>query len=85
LENPSILFWDPGARVELRRDARNNAFATDQDNCVLDCRFGQIHAARPLAQTFDSRAGSVEHGLFLQMATDIIVAGPSGLTGGLIR
>lgn len=70
---------DLGATVRLRRNARGKAFATDQGNFILDCRFGPIRAARQLAQTLDSRAGIVTHGLFLQMATDLIVAGAEGI------
>lgn len=70
---------DLGATVNLRLDANHNAFRTDQGNYILDCRFGPIQAAWKLAQRLKDRAGIVEHGLFLQMATDLIVAGPKGI------
>ena len=68
-----------GATVKLRRDANRTPFQTDQGNYVLDCRFGPIHHASKLAQKLKARAGIVEHGLFLQMATDLIVAGSQGI------
>ncbi len=68
-----------GATVNRRYDANRTPFQTDQGNYVLDCRFGPIHDATKLAQKLKVRAGIVEHGLFLQMATDLIVAGPQGI------
>ena len=68
-----------GARVNLRRDPKHNVFITDQGNYILDCRFGPIHTASKLAQSLKTRAVIVEHGLFLQLATDLIVAGPKGI------
>ena len=65
-----------GAKVNLRLDVNLNAYKTEQGNFILDCRFGPILRASELAQRMKSRAGIVEHGLFLQMATDLIVAGP---------
>jgi ribose 5-phosphate isomerase A len=34
---------------------------------------------RQLAGTLGARAGIVEHGLFIDLATDLIVAGPGGI------
>jgi ribose 5-phosphate isomerase A len=38
-----------------------------------------IADARQLAAALNSRAGIVEHGLFIDLATDLIVAGPKGI------
>ena len=46
---------------------------------ILDCHFGPIADARQLAAALNSRAGIVEHGLFIGLATDLIVAGASGV------
>ena len=46
---------------------------------ILDCHFGPIADARRLATTLKSRAGIVEHGMFIDLATDLIVAGTSGI------
>jgi len=68
-----------GAEVTLRRGSDGTPFRTDQDNLILDCRFGPIPHPAELAARLDRRAGIVEHGLFLGLATDVIVAGDRGL------
>ena len=70
---------DLGAAVELRRDTNHPPFETDQGNYILDCRFDPIQNASQLAHQLRERAGIVEHGLFLQMVTDLIIAGPQGI------
>jgi ribose 5-phosphate isomerase A len=54
-------------------------FATDQGNMILDCRFGPIADPPALAATLGARAGIVEHGLFLGLAHDLIVASEAGV------
>jgi len=68
-----------GARVDLRLNADGTAFETDQGNLILDCHFGPIPNAAPLEAQLNQRAGIVEHGLFLGLATDLIVAGEQGI------
>ncbi|HUU41932.1 MAG TPA: ribose-5-phosphate isomerase RpiA [Desulfatiglandales bacterium] len=68
-----------GADVSLRQNADNNNFITDHDNLILDCRFGPILRPAQLAENLNSRAGIVEHGLFIGLATDIIVAHTKGV------
>lgn len=67
-----------GARVSLRRRG-DEPFVTDQGNYILDCAFGTIADPAGLAEALQARAGIVEHGLFLGLATDVIVAEPSGV------
>lgn len=52
---------------------------TDQRNYILNCRFGPIDNAVELAQRLKNRAGIVKHGLFLNMAINLIVARPNGV------
>jgi len=67
-----------GAKVTLRQ--QNGApFQTDQGNLILDCAFGPIDDPVQLALRIKARAGIVEHGLFLRMATEVIVASVSGI------
>jgi len=66
-----------GARVERR--GGNEPFRTDQGNYILDCRFAGIEDAPALARTLDARAGIVEHGLFIDLATDLIVGDANGV------
>ena len=46
---------------------------------ILDCYFGPISDPAQLATRLNERAGIVEHGLFLGLATDVIVAGEEGV------
>jgi len=68
-----------GARVTPRRNDDGSMFQTDQANFILDCDFGPIPKPAELAETLQARAGIAEHGLFLGLATDVIVAGPGGV------
>lgn len=67
------------ARVEVRHNPDGSQFATDSGNMILDCDFGPIADLAALAGKLGSRAGIVEHGLFLGLVTDVIVAGAAGL------
>ncbi len=68
-----------GAEVNLRRSEDGEPFRTDQHNYILDADFGPIEDPAALAEHLNARAGIVEHGLFLGLATDLIVAGPEGI------
>lgn len=68
-----------GARVTLRQNADGSAFATDDGNLILDAAFGPLSDPPALAARLAGRAGIVEHGLFLGLATDVIVAGADGI------
>lgn len=64
-----------GADVNLRQDGNTKTFTSDQGNLILDCQFGPLSQPAELAAKLNSRTGIVEHGLFLGLATDLIVAG----------
>jgi ribose 5-phosphate isomerase A len=68
-----------GAEVTRRALPDGLPFTTDQGNWILDCRFGPIQDTRALAVGLQARAGVVEHGLFLGLATEVIVAGAGGV------
>lgn len=70
---------DLGASCALRRQGSKEPFLTDQGNYILDCAFGPIADPAALAEALDSRAGIVEHGLFLGLASALVVAGPEGV------
>jgi ribose 5-phosphate isomerase A len=70
---------DQGALVELRMAESGAPLHTDQGNYILHCRFGPIADPHRLAHILDARAGIVEHGLFLGMANEVIVAGQEGI------
>jgi len=67
-----------GARVvERQRDGR--PFITDEGNVILDCHFAGLSNPRQMAQLIRAQPGVVEHGLFLGMATEAVVAGAAGV------
>jgi ribose 5-phosphate isomerase A len=68
-----------GARVTLRRTDDGSPFKTDQGNLILDCDFGTLSNPREVADRLDERAGIVEHGLFLRLASDVIVGTEQGI------
>ena len=68
-----------GASVALRRDPAGEPFLTDSGNLILDCQFGPMADLNGLAAKLNGRAGLVEHGLFLDLATDLVVAGKDGV------
>ena len=67
-------------RVSVRSRPDGAPFASDQGNLILDCDFGPILRPTELAAEVGARAGIIEHGLFLGLATDLIVAGDAGIT-----
>lgn len=65
--------------VTLRKTETGDVFRTDHGNLILDCDFGPISDTHALAEQLNQRTGIVEHGLFLDMVTDLIVAGVGGI------
>ncbi len=68
-----------GASVSIRSQDNGSYFKTDQNNLILDADFGPITDPKKLALLLNERAGIVEHGLFLGLASDVIVAEASGI------
>ena len=68
-----------GLGAEVMRRGGDAPFETDQGNYILDCRFPTIDDAPQLARLLNDRAGIVEHGLFIDLATDLIVADERGV------
>ncbi len=68
-----------GAEVKLRTHD-SHLFVTDNQNNILDCRFpdGIAEPAR-LQANIRAIVGVVEHGLFLGIAQQALIAGPDGL------
>ena len=66
-----------GARVVRRLDASGAPYITDSGNQILDCHFGRIPDADSLAQRLSELPGIVEHGLFIGLASVVLMA-----TGG---
>ncbi|MFT8991284.1 MAG: ribose-5-phosphate isomerase RpiA [Gluconobacter albidus] len=69
-----------GARgVKPRADRAGSLFVTDTGNMILDCHFGPIENPEDLAEKIDRIVGVVEHGMFLNMASDVLVATTEGV------
>ncbi len=67
-----------GGAVSVRQ--RDDAdYLTDQGNLILDTRFGPIADPTKLAAQLSERAGIVEHGLFIGLTRDLIVASVEGV------
>jgi ribose 5-phosphate isomerase A len=64
----------PTLRIKNEQPVRS-----DQGNLLIDCHFGPIADIHALASQLEARSGIVEHGLFIGLTTDLIVAGPEGL------
>lgn len=68
-----------GCKAVIRNNQDGSQYATDSGNMILDCSFGPIADVYDLAAKLSARAGIIEHGLFIGLATDVIVAGADGV------
>jgi ribose 5-phosphate isomerase A len=78
-QSQALYLESLGATVIPRKDDNEKTFMTDQGNLILDCNFGPISNPESLAEALNARTGVVEHGLFLGLATDLIVANSKGI------
>jgi len=69
-----------GANVTLRKTADGAVFTTDEHHHILDCHFGQITDPASLASALSVIPGVVEHCLFINMASMVLVANGSQVT-----
>ena len=61
------------------RETDGVPFKTDSGNVIYDCAFGAIGNAAKLAAALDGVTGVVEHGLFIGIASVLVIAGPKGV------
>jgi ribose 5-phosphate isomerase A len=66
-------------RISLRTATNGGPVVTDGGHWILDGHFGAIPDAGLLSQELHSVPGVMAHGLFLDMADQVIAAGPDGL------
>jgi ribose 5-phosphate isomerase A len=72
---------DLGLNPQLRRNKDGSGpLLTDEQNYILDCACGVIEEPEETAAEIRSVVGVVEHGLFLGMASMVLVAGDEGVT-----
>jgi ribose 5-phosphate isomerase A len=63
--------------LRLRSDGA--PFITDGGNYILDCAFGPIESADTLQRELDSVVGVLEHGLFIGMASVVLIGTSEGV------
>jgi ribose 5-phosphate isomerase A len=79
--------WQSTARIlsklkanpTLRQRGDGEPFVTDGGNYILDCAFGPIESAAALQRELDSIVGVVEHGLFIGLASQVLIGTPEGV------
>lgn len=79
--------WQSTARIlsklkanpMLRQSGDGKPFVTDGGNYILDCAFGPIESAAALQRELDSIVGVVEHGLFIGLASQVLIGTPEGV------
>ncbi len=67
-----------GAKPVLRLRPDNSPYITDEGNFIFDCHYEEIADPASVANAIKSIVGVVEHGLFLGLASAVVVAGPQG-------
>jgi ribose 5-phosphate isomerase A len=81
-QKESHLRWlnSLGCRAELRYEEDGTIIVTDNGNYLVNCWFERgITDLHGLARILADRPGIAEHGLFLGMATEVVVAGADGI------
>jgi ribose 5-phosphate isomerase A len=68
-----------GGKADQHLNADGQPCTTDQGNYILYCNFGPIKDPGALSTVLKQHAGIAEHGLFVNLATDVIVAGVDGI------
>jgi ribose 5-phosphate isomerase A len=80
-----IVYIDQIGGQAIPRKQDNDEFVlSDQGNYILDCDFGPISDPSQLATKLERRAGILEHGLFIGLASDVIIAGPDGVSHQIV-
>lgn len=79
----AITSVQPGGPLTLRKskngnEAAGHPFVTDGGHWIIDAALGRIEDPKALAQALSAVAGVMEHGLFVGLATIVIISGPDG-------
>ncbi len=67
-----------GAEWTQRMTPEGKVFITDGGHYILDCRYPVPESARAMQERLDATVGVMEHGLFLGMTAEAIVARTGG-------
>jgi ribose 5-phosphate isomerase A len=65
--------------LRLRQDRAGSLFVSDGGNAIIDASFGRIPNPEALAAALDGVPGVVDHGLFLDLASNAVIARESGI------
>lgn len=68
-----------GCQPILRLAASGDPFITDEQHYILDCQFGPMSDPVALAIALKGTIGVVEHGLFIGMTSEAIIATADGI------
>ncbi|KAF3324363.1 putative ribose-5-phosphate isomerase 3 [Carex littledalei] len=75
------LFKDEGVDAKLRLDADGKPYVTDNSNYIVDLYFKTpIKDAGAAGKEISALEGVVDHGLFLDMTSAVIIAGKDGVS-----
>ncbi|XP_051123612.1 probable ribose-5-phosphate isomerase 3, chloroplastic [Andrographis paniculata] len=75
------LFKEEGCEAKLRLDGSGKPYVTDNSNYIVDLYFATpIRDSAAAGKEIAALEGVVEHGLFLDMATAVIIAGKDGVS-----
>lgn len=66
-----------GCKPRMRRDGA--LFVTDNGNLIIDCHYPGIDDPHALSQAIHSIVGVVDHGMFLDLTSEVLVAGHGGV------
>jgi ribose 5-phosphate isomerase A len=64
--------------IALRRKADGSEFRTDSGNVIYDVHLNKIRSPEVLSDLLHRVPGVVEHGLFLELASLLVLGGPDG-------
>jgi ribose 5-phosphate isomerase A len=65
--------------MEVRKGGDGHVFVTDGGHWIVDARLGRIADPPRLARLLNVIPGVVEHGLFVGLASTVILAGAQGI------
>jgi len=77
-EHSAVQLAKLGIRPDLRKTPEGKPFVTDGGHYILDCATGPILDPELLSVAIKLEPGVVEHGLFIDMASEAITIDPDG-------
>ena len=79
-ETTATRLRDLGFALELRVKNDGEPYITDGQHYILHCNLPQSGLSpEEAAEAFDRTVGVVEHGLFLNMASQVVIGSPEGI------